>query len=97
MRKKLLLLLFAAVAMVASAALPRIGASQAAELVKEGKAIKVSSKVCSRMAADASDARFHKATPSKLKTKVASHVSALRPVLPRAVPISMAMSISIKN
>ncbi len=72
MRKKLLLLLFAAVAMVASAALPRIGASQAAELVKEGKAIKVSSKVRSRMAADASDARFHKATPSKLKTKVAS-------------------------
>lgn len=52
--------------MVASAAVPRISALQAAELVKEGKAIKVSPKLHRRSAEGASDARFHKAAPAKV-------------------------------
>lgn len=85
MRKKLLLLLFAAMTLVASAAAPRISALQAAELVKEGKAIKVSPKVHRRAAVAVSDARFHKAAPVKVSTARQSAMAKVRENVPARV------------
>lgn len=85
MRKQLLLLLFAAIALAASAAAPRMSALQAAELVKEGKAIKVSAKLHRRTAVAVSDARFHKAAPARVSTARQSAMAKVRENAPARV------------
>lgn len=85
MRKRLLLLLLAAITLAASAAIPRISAIQGAELVKEGKAIKVSPKVYRRAAVAVSDARFHKAAPARVSTARRSAMSKVRENAPARV------------
>ena len=85
MRKQLLLLLLAAITLAASAAIPRISAIQGAELVKEGKAIKVSPKVHRRAAVAVSDARFHKAAPARVSTARRSAMSKVRENVPARV------------
>lgn len=85
MRKRLLLLLLAAITLAASAAIPRISAIQGAELVKEGKAIKVSPKVHRRAAVAVSDARFHKAAPARVSTARQSAMAKVRENAPARV------------